>query len=140
MEVKARMFKDGGIMLYLDVKGTSDLDCPYIVIDKEWAGRMFNRFPEEAWNNTVVNMDIHVEYGTGDIWYSRVRMFEGSCCTEYILTIRKPRRNNRKEMVNDPVDQLLGFDMARETIFGMRKELNVDECINVKFNYKLLDG
>lgn len=31
MNVKARMFKNNRqVMLYLDIKGTSDLDCPYI--------------------------------------------------------------------------------------------------------------
>ncbi len=34
MNVKARMFKNNRqVMLYLDIKGTSDLDCPYIDID-----------------------------------------------------------------------------------------------------------
>lgn len=65
-------------------------------------------------------MNICVEYGTGDLWYSRVRTFEGSCCAEYILTSRKPRKNNRRELVNNPEDQLLGFDTVRETVFGMK--------------------
>lgn len=34
MNVKARMFKNNRqVMLYLDIKGTSDLDCSYIDID-----------------------------------------------------------------------------------------------------------
>lgn len=71
-------------------------------------------------------MNICVEYGTGDLWYSRVRTFEGSCCAEYILTSRKPRKNNRRELVNNPE---LGFDTVRETVFGMKKELNDYEII-----------
>lgn len=101
-------------MLYLDIKGTSDLDCPYIDIDTGWVNRIFKHLPEKAWDNTIINMNICVEYGTGDLWYSRVRTFEGSCCAEYILTSRKPRKNNRRELVNNPEDQLLGFDTARE--------------------------
>lgn len=79
-----------------------------------------------------------VEYGTGDIWYSRVRTFEGGCCSEYILTSRKPRKNNRRELVNNPEDQLLGFDTVRETVFGMKKELSIDESVNVKFDYEII--
>lgn len=106
-------------MLYLDIKGTSDLDCPYIDIDTGWVNRIFKHLPEKAWDNTIINMNICVEYGTGDLWYSRVRTFEGSCCAEYILTSRKPRKNNRRELVNNPEDQLLGFDTVRETVFGI---------------------
>lgn len=83
-------------------------------------------------------MNICVEYGTGDIWYSRVMAFEGSCCAEYILTSRKPRKNNRRELANNPEDQLLDFDTVRETVFGMKKELNIDESINVKFDYEII--
>ena len=72
------MFKNNRqVMLYLDIKGTSDLDCPYIDIDTGWVNRIFKHFPEKAWNNTIINMNICVEYGTGDIWYSRVRTFVG---------------------------------------------------------------
>lgn len=59
---------------------------------------------------------------------------------EYILTSRKPRKNNRRELVNNPEDQLLGFDTVRETVFGMKKELNIDESINVKFDYEIIGG
>lgn len=114
MNVKARMFKNNRqVMLYLDIKGTSDLDCPYIDIDTGWVNRIFKHLPEKAWDNTIINMNICVEYGTGDLWYSRVRTFEGSCCAEYILTSRKPRKNNRRELVNNPEDQLLDFDTVR---------------------------
>lgn len=109
MNVKARMFKNNRqVMLYLDIKGPSDLDCPYIDIDTGWVNRIFKHFPEKAWNNTIINMNICVEYGTGDIWYSRVRTFEGGCCSEYILT------------------------------FGMEKELSIDESVNVKFDYEII--
>lgn len=139
VKVKALIFKaKKGIILYTNGMGTSDLDSPYISIDTEWIGRIFKRFPEEAWNNTIINMNICVEYGAGDIWYSRVRTFEGSCCAEYILTYRKPRKNNRRELVNNPEDQLLGFDAVRETVFGMRRELSIDESINVKFDYEII--
>ena len=83
-------------------------------------------------------MNICVEYGTGDLWYSRVRTFEGSCCAEYILTSREPRKNNRRELVNNPEDQLLDFDTVRETVFGMEKELSIDESVNVKFDYEII--
>lgn len=83
-------------------------------------------------------MNICVEYGTGGIWYSRVRTFEGGCCSEYILTSRKPRKNNRREFVNNPEDQLLGFDTVREIVFGMEKELSIDESVNVKFDYEII--
>ena len=137
--VKALIFKDKKeIILYTDGMGTSDLDSPHISIDTEWVGRIFKYFPEKAWNNTIINMNICVEYGTGDIWYSRVRAFEGSCCSEYILTSRKPRKNNRRELVNNPEDQLLGFDTVRETVFGMKKELSIDESVNVKFDYEII--
>lgn len=139
--VKALIFKDKKeIILYTDGMGTSDLDSPHISIDTEWIDRIFKRFPGKAWNNTIINMNICVEYGTGDIWYSRVRAFEGSCCSEYILASRKPRKNNRRELVNNPEDQLLGFDTVRETVFGMKKELNIDESINVKFDYEIIGG
>lgn len=139
--VKALIFKGKKeIILYTDGMGTSDLDSPHISIDTEWIDRIFKRFPGKAWNNTIINMNICVEYGTGDIWYSRVRAFEGSCCSEYILTSRKPRKNNRRELVNNPEDQLLGFDTVRETVFGMKKELNIDESINVKFDYEIIGG
>ena len=141
MNVKARMFKNNRqVMLYLDIKGTSDLDCPYINIDTGWVNRIFKHLPEKAWDNTIINMNICVEYGADDLWYSRVRTFEGSCCAEYILTSRKPRKNNRRELVNKPEDQLLDFDTVRETVFGMKKELNIDECINVKFDYEIIGG
>lgn len=82
MNVKARMFKNNRqVMLYLDIKGTSDLDCPYIDIDT---------------------------------------------------------KNNRRELVNNPEDQLLGFDTVRETVFGMEKELSIDESVNVKFDYEII--
>lgn len=139
--VKALIFKDKKeIILYTDGMGTSDLDSPHISIDTEWIDRIFKRFPGKAWNNTIINMNICVEYGTGDIWYSRVRAFEGSCCSEYILASRKPRKNNRRELVNNPEDQLLDFDTVRETVFGMKKELNIDESINVKFDYEIIGG
>ena len=139
INVKALIFKGKKeIILYADAIGTSDLDSPYISIDTEWVGRIFKHFPEKAWNNTIINMNICVEYGTGDIWYSRVRAFEGSCCSEYILTSRKPRKNNRRELVNNPEDQLLGFDTVRETVFGMEKELSIDESVNVKFDYEII--
>lgn len=139
VNVKALIFKGKKeIILYTNGMGTSDLDSPHISIDTEWIGRIFKRFPEEVWSNTIINMNIYVEYGAGDIWYSRVRTFEGSCCAEYILTSRKPRKNNQREFVNNPEDQLLGFDTVRETVFGMRRELSIDECINVKFDYKII--
>jgi len=139
MNVKARMFKNNRqVMLYLDIKGTSDLDCPYIDIDTGWVNRIFKHFLGKAWNNTIINMNICVEYGTGDIWYSRVRTFEGGCCSGYILTSRNPRKNNRRELVNNPEDQLLGFDTVRETVFGMEKELSIDESVNVKFDYEII--
>lgn len=115
------------IILYTDGMGTSDLDSPHIIIDTECVGRIFKYFPGKAWNNTIINMNICVEYGTGDIWYSRVRAFEGSCCSEYILTSRKPRKN-----------KLLGFDTVMETVFGMKKELSIDESVNVKFDYEII--
>lgn len=137
--VKALIFKDKKeIILYADGMGTSDLDSQHISIDTEWIDRIFKRFPGKAWNNTIINMNICVEYGTGDIWYSRVRTFEGSCCAEYILTSRKPRKNNRRELVNNPEDQLLGFDTVREIVFGMKKELSIDESVNVKFDYEII--
>ena len=137
--VKVLIFKGKKeIILYTDGMGTSDLDSPYISIDTEWVGRIFKHFPEKAWNNTIINMNICVEYGTGDIWYSRVRTFKGGCCSEYILTSRKPRKNNRRELVNNPEDQLLGFDTVRETVFGMEKELSIDESVNVKFDYEII--
>lgn len=137
--VKALIFKDKKeIILYTDGMGTSDLDSQHISIDTEWIDRIFKRFPGKAWNNTIINMNICVEYGTGDIWYSRVRIFEGSCCAEYILTSRKPRKNNRRELVNNPEDQLLGFDTVREIVFGMKKELSIDESVNVKFDYEII--
>ena len=75
--VKVLIFKGKKeIILYTDGMGTSDLDSPHISIDTEWVGRIFKYFPEKAWNNTIINMNICVEYGTGDIWYSRVRAFE----------------------------------------------------------------
>lgn len=139
INVKALIFKGKKeIILYADAIGTSDLDSPYISIDTEWVGRIFKHFPEKAWNNTIINMNICVEYGTGDIWYSRVRTFEGDCCSEYILTSRKPRKNNRRELVNNPEDQLLDFDTVRETVFGMKKELSIDESVNVKFDYEII--
>ena len=137
--VKALIFKDKKeIILYTDGMGTSDLDSQHISIDTEWIDRIFKRFPGKAWNNTIINMNICVEYGTGDILYSRVRTFEGSCCAEYILTSRKPRKNNRRELVNNPEDQLLGFDTVREIVFGMKKELSIDESVNVKFDYEII--
>lgn len=139
--VKALIFKGKKeIILYTDGMGTSDLDSPHISIDTEWIDRIFTRFPGKAWNNTIINMNICVEYGAGDLWYSRVRTFEGSCCAEYILTSRKPRKNNRRELVNNPEDQLLDFDTVRETVYGMKKELNIDESINVKFDYEIIGG
>lgn len=141
INVKALIFKDKKeIILYTDGMGTSDLDSPNISIDPEWVGRIFKRFPEGAWSHAVINMNIYIEYGAGDIWYSRVRTFEGSCCAEYILTSRKPRKNNRRELVNNPEDQLLGFDTVREAVFGMEKELNIDESVNVKFDYEIIGG
>lgn len=48
MNVKARMFKSNRqVMLYLDIKGTSDLDCPYIDIDTGWVNRIFKHLPEK---------------------------------------------------------------------------------------------
>lgn len=139
INVKALIFKGKKeIILYADAIGTSDLDSPYISIDTEWVGRIFKHFPEKAWDNTIINMNICVEYGIGDLWYSRVRTFEGSCCAEYILTSRKPRKNNRRELVNNPEDQLLDFDTVRETVFGMEKELSIDESVNVKFDYEII--
>ena len=137
--VKALIFKGKKeIILYTDGMGTSELDSPHISIDTEWIDRIFKRFTGKAWNNTIINMNICVEYGTGDLWYSRVGTFEGSCCAEYILTSRKPRKNNRRELVNNPEDQLLDFDTVRETVFGMKKELNIDESVNVKFDYEII--
>lgn len=137
--VKALIFKGKKeIILYTDGMGTSDLDSPHISNDTEWIDRIFKRFPKKAWNNTIINMNICVEYGTGDIWYSMVGAFEGSCCSEYILTSRKPMKNNRRELVNNPEDQLLGFDTVRETVFGMKKELSIDESVNVKFDYEII--
>lgn len=89
MNVKARMFKNNRqVMLYLDIKGTSDLDCPYIDIDTGWVNRIFKHLPEKAWDN--------------------------------------------------PEDQLLDFDTVRETVFGMKKELSIDESVNVKFDYEII--
>lgn len=139
MNVKARMFKNNRqVMLYLDIKGTSDSDCPYIDIGTGWVNGIFKRFPGKAWDNTIINMDICVGYGTGDIRYSRVRTFGGGCCSGYILTSRKPRGNNRRELVDNPEDQLLGFDTVRGTVFGMEKELGVDESVNVEFDYEII--
>lgn len=42
--------------------------------------------------------------------------------------------------MNNPEDQLLDFDTVRETVFGMKKELNIDESINVKFDYEIIGG
>lgn len=137
--VKALIFKGKKeIILYTDGMGTSDLDSPHISIDTEWIDRIFKRFLGKAWNNTIINMNICVEYGTGDIRYSMVRAFDGSCCSEYILTSRKPRKNNRREFVNNPEDQLLGFDTVMEIVFGMEKELSIDESVNVKFDYEII--
>lgn len=137
--VKALIFKGKKeIILYTDGMGTPDLDSRHISIGTEWIDRIFKRFPGKAWNNTIINMNICVEYGTGDIWYSRVRTFGGSCCAEYILTSRKPRKNNRRELVNNPEDQLLGFDTVREIVFGMKKELSIDESVNVEFDYGII--
>lgn len=86
----------------------------------------------------VGGVQVWAYYYTGDLRYSRVRTFEGSCCAEYILTSRKPRKNNRRELVNNPEDQLLGFDTVRETVFGMKKELSIDESVNVKFDYEII--
>lgn len=33
---------------------------------------------------------------------------------------------------------LLGFDTVRETVFGMEKELSIDESVNVKFDYEII--
>lgn len=137
--VKVLIFKGKKeIILYTDGIGTSDLDSPHISIDTECVGRIFKYFPEKAWNNTIINKNICVEYGTGDIWYSRVMALDGSCCSEYILTSRKARKKNRRELVNNPEDQLLGFDTVRETVFGMKKELIIDESVNVKFDYEII--
>lgn len=85
-----------------------------------------------------------IKVGDIEVWayyyFSRVRTFEGSCCAEYILTSRKPMKNNRRELVNNSEDQLLGFDTVRETVFGMKKELNIDESINMKFDYEIIGG
>jgi hypothetical protein len=40
--------------------------------------------------------------------------------------------------VNNPEDQLLGFDTVRETVFGMEKELSIDESVNMKFDYEII--
>jgi hypothetical protein len=49
MNVKARMFKNNRqVMLYLDIKGTSDLDCPYIDIGTGWVNRIFKHLPEKS--------------------------------------------------------------------------------------------
>lgn len=85
-----------------------------------------------------MNMNICVGYGTGDLWYSMVRTFEGSCRAGYILTSREPRKDNRRELANNPEDQLLDFDTVRETVFGMRKGLSVDESVNVRFDYEII--
>lgn len=71
--------------------------------------------------------DIYV----GDKKCKRVKIYVGR---------PKPRKNNRRELVNNPEDQLLDFDTVRETVFGMKKELNIDECINVKFDYEIIGG
>lgn len=139
INVKALIFKGKKeIILYTDAIGTSDLDSPYISIDTEWVGMIFNHFRGKAWNNTIINMNICVEYGTSDIWYSSVMAFEGGCCSEYILTSRTPRNNNRRELVNNPEEQLLGFDTVRETVFGIEKEMSIDESVNVKFDYEII--
>lgn len=39
---------------------------------------------------------------------------------------------------DNPEDQLLGFDTVRETVFGMEKELSIDESVNVKFDYEII--
>lgn len=36
--------------------------------------------------------------------------------------------------------QIGGFVAVRETVFGMKKELNIDESINVKFDYEIIGG
>lgn len=46
--------------------------------------------------------------------------------------------NNRRELVNNPEDQLLDFDTVRETVFVMKKELSIDESVNVKFDYEII--
>ena len=139
--MKARMFKNNRrVTLYLDIKGTSDLGCPYIDIGTGWVNGIFKRLPEKAWDNTIINMNIRVGYGTGDLWYSGVRAFEGSCRAEYILTSGKPRKDNRGELVDNPEDRLLDFDTVRETVFGMRKGSSIDESINVGFDYEIIGG
>ena len=85
--------------------------------------------------NVCRNDDIMEWCGDGCI---KVGDIEGSCCAEYILTSRKPRKNNRRELVNNPEDQLLDFDTVRETVFGMKKELSIDESVNVKFDYEII--
>lgn len=141
MNVKARVFKNNRqVMLYLDIKGTSGLDCPYIDIDTGWVNGIFRHLPEKAWDDTIMNMNIRVGYGTGDLWYSGVRTFEGSCRAEYILASGKPGRNNRRELADNPEDRLLDFDTVRETVFGMRRESGIDGSIDVKFDYGIIGG
>ena len=54
MNVKARMFKSNRqVMLYLDIKGTSDLDCPYIDIDTGWVNRIFKHLP---YQNPIIDL------------------------------------------------------------------------------------
>lgn len=40
--------------------------------------------------------------------------------------------------MNNPEDQLSDFDTVRETVFGMKKELSIDESVNVKFDYEII--
>lgn len=49
-------------MLYLDIKGTSDLDCPYIDIDTGWVNRIFKHLPEKAWDNINIDESINVKF------------------------------------------------------------------------------
>lgn len=33
---------------------------------------------------------------------------------------------------------IYGIDTVRETVFGMEKELSIDESVNVKFDYEII--
>lgn len=63
MNVKARMFKNNRqVMLYLDIKGTSDLDCPYIDIDTGWVNRIFKHFPGKAEKELSIDESVNVKF------------------------------------------------------------------------------
>lgn len=49
-------------------------------------------------------------------------------------------KNNRQVMLYLDIKGTSDFDTVRETVFGMKKELNIDESINVKFDYEIIGG